>query len=514
MSTSSGSPEAMDAIAGNVAEALRQRGVAALVAKQVPDARRHLLGARELAEDPDTSARVNISLAYLAVETGDARGAQELIEQALAEAVLAETVGLAHCQAALIAMRQGDVRGALESFGVALERLTDPAGRAKAHINRGGVYLQQGATSAAAADFTAAAQVLEQLGMPIDAAMARHNIGYTQLLAGDLPQALSRMAEARPVLAPLSPTSRAICDQDRAEVLLAAGLVTEGRMALRAAAKTFAVQRLPQRRGEAELALARSLLISDPSESLAASRVARRLFVRAGNESWKVRAEAVAISAEVEMGRSGPSLIGRGEAIASELDHQGLIASASLVRLSVARVEIRRHALGDAAARLAGFRLNAGTPLAVRLAYRTARFEFAEAQGRPAKALGEVRAGLADLHAWQSSFGSLDLQTFVVGRGRRLASHALGLAVESGRPATVFEWSERARMLATRTRPVRPPGDEQLAADLTELRHLSAASESHDVDIARRVSQVRRRVRERAWQLPGSGKVRDRKSVV
>ena len=79
-------------------------------------------------------------------------------------------------------------------------------------------------------------------------------------------------------------------------------------------------------------------------------------------------------------------------------------------------------------------------------------------------------AGLDDLHAWQSSFGSLDLQTNVVGHGVRLAVRGLSLAVQSRSDAVLFEWSERARMLASRIQPVRAPQDPQTAADLAELR--------------------------------------------
>jgi hypothetical protein len=78
---------------------------------------------------------------------------------------------------------------------------------------------------------------------------------------------------------------------------------------------------------------------------------------------------------------------------------------------------------------------------------------------RPRIALGHVRAGLDDLHAWQSSFGSLDLQTNVVGHGVQLAVRGLALAVRSRSDAVLFEWSERARMLASRIQPVRAPQD-------------------------------------------------------
>jgi hypothetical protein len=115
---------------------------------------------------------------------------------------------------------------------------------------------------------------------------------------------------------------------------------------------------------------------------------------------------------------------------------------------------------------------------------------------------------LADLHEWQSSFGSLDLQTMVTGHGRRLAVRGLRVAVATGSPEVLFEWSERARMLASRVQPVRVPRDEQVLEDLQELRSL-AAVEDPTREVAVRQAELRERVRERAWQHRGSGEYDD-----
>ena len=118
-----------------------------------------------------------------------------------------------------------------------------------------------------------------------------------------------------------------------------------------------------------------------------------------------------------------------------------------------------------------------------------------------------VRAGLADLHAWQSSFGSLDLQSTLVGHGRDLAMQGLRLALEDGSPALAYEWSERARALVARVTPVRPPADERLAAELTELRVLHAADPSpHSAD-GRRLDELRDHIREQSWYGDGGGRV-------
>jgi hypothetical protein len=139
--------------------------------------------------------------------------------------------------------------------------------------------------------------------------------------------------------------------------------------------------------------------------------------------------------------------------------------------------------------------------LAVRLTEREVR---AAASATSAQALGHVRVGLDDLHAWQSSFGSLDLQTNVVGHGVRLAVRGLSLAVQSRSDVVLFEWSERARMLASRVQPVRAPQDPQTVADLAELRAGPAPE---------REAELRRQIREQAWQWKGSGAVADPASL-
>jgi hypothetical protein len=89
----------------------------------------------------------------------------------------------------------------------------------------------------------------------------------------------------------------------------------------------------------------------------------------------------------------------------------------------------------------------------------------------------------------------------------------MSLAVADGRPGVVFEWSERARALASRVAPVRPPADEQVARDLSELRSVQAAlaaAESNgkgSVALRRRAEELRGAIRQRAWYDRGSGLV-------
>jgi hypothetical protein len=415
-----------------------------------------------------------------------------------------ETSGVLHSQRALILLRVGDTARALAAFDTGIAMLSDPVETGKAHINRGGVHLARGDGVRAAADFAVAVDLLNTVGNPVEAAMAEHNLGYADLLRGDLVSALAHMDAVRPTLLPLSQVGVAICNQDRAEVLMAAGLARSGLAALDEAARTFGQHRLTQRRGEAELTIARASLGADPARALAAARAARSRFTRTRTPAHRVRAEALVLGAEVRLGRTQPSLVTRADTLAVELSRLEMPWWAIDARLDAALVASRRGDLDGARRRLAAIRVPARAPLGVRLRDRDVRAALAERSGRRTDALRHLRHGLADLHEWQSSFGSLDLQTMVTGHGRRLAIRGLRVAVASGKPDVLFEWSERARMLASRVQPVRVPGDEQVQADLQELRALATAEDASRRGAGRQ-AELRQRVRERAWQNRGSG---------
>lgn len=490
---------------------LHARGVRAMNRGRHREARRLFEQAREEvvrggSAGSDLEARIAASLAYVLSETGEHDAAMALYRTALSNPAVADaTRGVLHSQLGLILMLRGETAAALDELAAAIPLVEDRGVYARIHLNRGNVHLQRRQLAAAMADFERSFTAYREAGDEYGAAKAVHNLGYTHFLAGDLVDALQRLGEAYSTFEAEGPVMTAMADQDRAEVLMAAGLHEQGTAALAASAEAYGRRRLYQRRGEAELALARSLVPVDPAAASAAARDAVRRFRRTGARAWQVRAEATRLTAAVEAGGAGPALARRGLELASELAEQGLRWEAALARLDVARVLVRRGDLDGAAAVLKEIGPAGRAPITVRLLHRDARAELAAAAGRRAEALRHLRAGLDDLHGWQSSFGSLDLQTGVVGHGTRLGVRGLALAVETGKPEVLFEWSERARMLASRVQPVRPPEDEQIAADLAELREM-AAEERRD---PAREAELRQRVRERAWQRQGSGEVAD-----
>lgn len=463
-------------------------------------ATRYMERALGRADDPSLTARIEASLAYVATDKSDLASALERCQRALDFPGLSPYVrGVLLAQRAVILRRSGRALQSLESFAEAIDELREvPSELAKAYINRGTVHLDRGEPDLAARDFAEAVYQCELTGDTELHAMADHNLGYALYRSGDLVAALRAMGAAQLVLGPTSPVSNAVCEQDQAEVLLAAGLVREGSARLEGAARDYGSRRLRQRQAEAELTLAASLQGYDARAARRAARSAERRFRRLGAEEWRARAEAEALMAETELGGTGRRLIDEADRLAAALDEQGLQWPAAKTRLLAARVAVRRGAHDDAERRLPA--IKAAGPLDVRLLAADVRAELAAAQGGRAAAFRHLRTGLQELHAWQSSFGSLDLQTNVAGHGVSLGTRGLALAVESRRPATLFEWSERARMLASRVQPVRAPQSPEIVERLTELRG--------EVRPARE-AELRTRIRELAWQHVGSREVMD-----
>ncbi len=474
-------------------------------------AKRLLDRALERADGEELRGAIESSLAYIEAENGNHAAALSLCDRALTRPGLTPaTEGSIHSQRAMLLMFGGRSTEAMVELDLAISMLQEsPKFLGRAYGNRGNLHLERNDLGRAESDFTRAVDLLQEADLPVEAAMDEHNLGYTRMLAGDLVGALRDMDAAREVLAPLSAVAQAVGDQDRAEVLMAAGLVDEGRDALAAAARAYASRRLRRRQADAELTLARTLILDDPAQALAVARRAARHFRDSGADAWRSRAEAVVLSAEVNLGRRSPSILVRGGVLVQELEDQSLHWGAAIVHLQMARVMLRRDDPAGAAQTLVRVRVDGRAPLAVRLLARDVRADLAAAQGRRAAALAHVRHGLSDLHTWQSSFGSLDLQTMVAGQGTRLGVRGLALAVDSRSPAVLFEWSERARMLASRVQPVRAPQDERIAADLVELRALAQPADGPVTGSSKRSAELRRRVREQAWQRRGSGEFDD-----
>jgi len=464
--------------------------------------------ARGLTVDPDLTARIDLTAAYITAQQGQMadglRQCRALLERA---GLSGETRGLIWSQLALLDKRVGDPAAALGDYTRAVGLLQGSPELSRTLLNRASLHLQRGDAAEAADDLTAAIGLLDESDGPERRARAEHNLGYARLLTGDLVGALQAMDAARAVLAPLSAVSRAVCDQDRAEVLTAAGRPHEATVALETAATAYGSRRLRTFQAECELTLARTLLREDSARARTVARRAARRFRSQDSPVPALRADAVALLAEIGAGGRNPALLRRADEVAAELHGHGHHRDATMLQLQAARLTLRRGDAAGAAERIARVVVDDDSPVETRLLWHEVRAELEERQGDADAARAEVRDGLSELHNWQSSFGSLDLQSTLVGHGRALAMQGLRLALHDGAPALAYEWSERSRALVGRVTPVRPPADEKMAAELTELRVLHAADLSPLSNDWRRLEELRAHIREQSWYGDGGGEV-------
>lgn len=468
-------------------------------ARAATNAGRHVqaaaLARRGLTRDPDAvqRARLLATLAYAESELGHLDLAETLCSEALELAGVDDTTrGTVHGQRAVVLLRRGHTDRALADFGAAIRSLTgDPASLGRQLLNRGNLYLEAGDARRALADFERAVTESDAGGLPGQGAKARHNAGYAAFLLGDHVRALTSMDAVAQELAG-SATSRAIGLQDRAEVLAAAGLRGDAIADLRHAITLFRAGRARRAEAAAELALARTLVIADPRTALALARRASARFATMGAELSRLRADAlVAAAARSARLRTVPDIA----PLVSALRERGLHDDAGSLAIAECSWLLARGRL-DAAAAVRLPRSSRRRPDAW-AAYVTA--ERQAALGRRAAALATVRRALDESHAVRSGLGSLELQASSTDAATHLGRLGLALALRRGDPGLVLEWSERTRAASSRIVAVRPPADAQQADDLTELRTLQA----YGRDTARQ-DDLRRRIRERAWQVAGS----------
>ncbi|GAA3579071.1 CHAT domain-containing protein [Microlunatus spumicola] len=416
---------------------------------------------------------------------------------------------------ALRALRMGARDEALEQFALA-----DPlAGRAadldvcRMLVNRGVVRLERLDLEGAREDF---AGCLVRAGDDPDlrkfAAMARHNLGYTAFLAGDLPAALRLMHEA---LLGSEETTLATSLLDLARVLTEAGLIDEADAALRRGAEAARRGRAWAWLAETELSGAQLALLDgrfDLARRLAGA--ARVRFLRRGNEAWRRRAELVLLAGDLAAGRPPRLLAGPALRLADEFAAERLTPYATTARLIAAEALLLAGRPDEAAAAYAELAPPHRTDLVeVRLQRRTVAARLARGRGDHVTAAREVRRGLDDLARYQARFGSVDLQTASALHGRRLAALDLDLALTSGRPAAVVAALERGRERSRRLVPVTPPTGTS-APLLVELRQLTVTLHEIGADPARRgeaqglrerVAQLQGELRGLSWQVGGIG---------
>lgn len=475
------------------------------------DAERALARARSLTDEPNLLSRIDGTLAVERVHRGAVGEAQELCTRAIERAGLtAATRALLAGQLGTVMERAGRLDEADRWLSIAIDTVDDPVARANLLMNRGVIGMQLGRLEAAAADTQSAVDAYSAAGMSVDAAEGRNNLGYIDLLRGDLVSAMREMWAAHGVVVSVSPVVAAVLDVDRAEVLRDAGVTREAEELLAKAARVFGAHRMPRARGEAEFNLARSLLTHDPVRAGRIARDSARRFEGIRNDVWASRAHAVRLRARLlaAADRSGPGahrLPARADvdAVVASLERLTLRSEAAALRITDTLARLRR---GHSPSQVV--RVPRTAALDVRLLAEELRAARAAGDGRMSLARRHAARGLDLLTEWQAEFGSLDLQASAAMHGNGLMREGLVAAVAGGDPGVVFEWSERARHLSQQVLPVRPPPDPELVETLAELRRLRSDDPAW-LD-SPRAAVLRERARERQWSAVRAGQAHER----
>jgi tetratricopeptide (TPR) repeat protein len=424
---------------------------------------------------------------------------------------------------ALQALRRGDPEEALERFAAAELHVAEASSNDALtfYLNRGYLRMQRLELPAARRDFDKCIALTSTLSsdatdgkLKSSQFMARHNLGYVEYLAGNLPLALEIMDEAAVIPAG---ASLAIASMDKAQVLIEAGLSDAADAALREAEKEFRRGRLGQELAETELARAECAILSGnlkAARRLAGS--ARTRSARRGNDRWRRVAELTLLSADLADGRPPTRLIAPAQRLAAEFADQSLDVqsrTAALIACAALCAAGRAQEAQQLLDRLGPIRRM--DPIASKLQHRTVAATLLQHSGYATRARRQVQLGLSVLGRHQAQFGSIDLQTAGAIHGRELVRLDLEMALSDGRPRVVFDAIERGRAISSRLTAVTSPAGES-AELLAELRQLSetlkqigddpaAAAEAHVM--RQRASALYSELSAISWRAIGDGDV-------
>jgi tetratricopeptide (TPR) repeat protein len=459
--------------------------------------------------------RILVSLALAESEQGHIQTGLALLDEAEPMLPPAER-GPLHGQRGILLRRTGRDRLAADAYGTALS-LLDPERQAEdvaaVRLNRAVMHMAAVHLGPARDDLRACLTVAEAHGLSLLRAKARHNLGYLDYLAGDLPAALRAYSIVAVEYTELAPGMLPVLSLDRARALLAAGLYTDADRELQRVVRQLGGQRSSQDLAEAHLARAEAALLADrPTAAREHATRARAWFERRDNPRWAARAELVGLRAEQLAGKRAHGVLEEADRACNRLESLGLPEDARVAATVAARATLATRGVGVADE--AADRLDRAVPrradrLDTRLLWRLASAEVAVARGDGAGSRRHLSLGLAALQDRRSRVGSVDLRTGTTAHGRALAVAGLESAIRSGRMSEIFAWSERARAQALLLPPVRPPADPKVAALVTELRGVQSALAQLELDgrpvtgLRTRRDELERSLRAHAWFTDG-----------
>lgn len=498
---------------------------------QIDDAIRHLriaIRCSRRAGSAELEAEARTKLAYGLMQNGRAQAA--LFEMAAALPVLTGAAGVrARSMHATILNLAGRPEEALTEFAVVLpilRRTGDLLGLQKALINRAYVQTARHAFNAAESDLIEAEELARQLGRQLTIAIIAENLGWLEILRGDVPAALGHLERAERIGSAHGAGSVVgQVFQDRAELLLGVGVLDEAREAAEQAVVAYTRDDRRLNAAQSQLLLAQAAFLGrDWITAQTRAQQAMRNFGGQHRPAWTALAQLTVLRAQLAAGTSPRLPTERVDHMIDVLRRAGWPAATLEAQLVAARIA-RHRGLDDSAHLTAAARpatRRAPAALRARAWYAQALHRLQDGDRRAAATA--VRAGLRVLDEHRAGLISTDLRAHAAVHRGELAELGLRMALDDGRPARVFEWAERIRAGRLWPRPVRPPADPELAELLTQLRATAGEVDERQAADAEAKVEVRaqrgsgalvarqvdleRRIRDRSRQQRGAADVR------
>jgi CHAT domain-containing protein len=446
---------------------------------------RHAVRIASAAGFEAAAAQARMSRAFVLLSQGKTSAAMRD-----ASASVASLRGLdrarALAQQGLILQRSGRLDEALAVYATALSslrRYQDRLWEARLRNNRAILHTYLGHLGRAKADNLAAGQLYGALDLPRAQLGAQRNLGFIEGRRGDIPAALTALDAAAEAYRKADvPVAALLLDQ--AEVMLAAGLVTEAMQVSADAVAELARRGQGSDLAEAQLMLARAQLAA--GDAALASRTAitaRRSFARQQRPTWAAVALYVSIRASWASGERSGRLMRSARTAAAGLEEAGWATAALDVRLLAARIAIDLGRLDLARTQL---RVAARARRSVHMDRRSQAWHalalLRQQSGDRRGAYAAVSAGLDAAERHRALLGATELRMLVSGQVAELAALGVALAIADGAAPRVLRAAERHRACTLRLRPVLPPADETHASLLAQLR--SAAAETEQAQLA------------------------------
>jgi tetratricopeptide (TPR) repeat protein len=510
--------DAADAVPADRIRARWARGMALRESGELSRGGDELFAARQQAMelgDQVLAARVDTTLAAVALYTGSADGALEILDQA-APHLHGADLGRLETQRGLIRHRSGDVVAAIADYRTAVRRFDrdpDPIGRIRVLQNLGLAYAQRGELRLAEHCFAEASELAVAAHQRYLAAAARHNLGYARSRAGRSAAAFDDLSTAHELFLAIGRRDNAAFALiDLADVLVRAQLTTEAADAADAALD--AVRQLGNETELADAALlaARCRLAAGRlAPARAAAAESAQSFRRQHRSSWEAVADFV--HAEIEATEQQPSAAVAESLweVSRRLERFGWSSEATTAQVQAGQLFLGVGDADRAAEVLGGLRVVSDRPAGERAAAYLARGLLAEARNDRRRARAAVRRGLRVVADNQTTLGTLEFRTFAAGHGEALVTLGVRLATADGRPTELLERVEATRQMVWLAPRATPPSDDVLAGLLADLRvvteDLRAAigAGADPSELRRRRVELERKIRDHTRRTQASG---------